>query len=164
MRWLPEHGVAIIAMGNLTYTSWSRVVDRAIDRLAQTGGLTIRVPVASPALLDAQRAATSLITRWDDGVADTMAADNLYMDESRDRRRARLADIATRHGACRLDAGSLDPENALRGSWTMTCDRGWLRVSVTLAPTVPARVQSWGVAESMGPRPSPPVRGKVCGG
>ena len=34
MRWLPEHGVAIIAMGNLTYTSWGRVTDDALDALA----------------------------------------------------------------------------------------------------------------------------------
>jgi CubicO group peptidase (beta-lactamase class C family) len=164
MRWLPEHGVGIVAMGNLTYTSWGRIVDQAFDRLAQTGGLTMRVPVAAHALVVAQESVTSLVTRWDEGVADTMAADNLYMDESKDRWRARLAEVASRHGACRLDAGSLVPENALRGSWTMTCDRGWLRVSVTLAPTVPARVQYWSVVPSMEPRPAPPARGQVCGG
>jgi CubicO group peptidase (beta-lactamase class C family) len=164
MRWLPEHGVAIVAMGNLTYTSWGRVVDQAVDRLARTGGLTPRVPVASPALIDARASVTTLIARWDDGVADRMAADNLYMDESRDRRRARLAEIVSRHGACRLDGDSLDAENALRGTWTMTCDRGWLRVSVTLAPTVPARVQYWSVVPSMEPRPAAPVRGRACGG
>lgn len=38
MRWLPEHGVGIIALGNLTYTSWTRVVDDAIDALARSGG------------------------------------------------------------------------------------------------------------------------------
>jgi len=42
MRWLPEHGVAIIAMGNLTYTSWGRVTEDALDALERTGGLKPR--------------------------------------------------------------------------------------------------------------------------
>lgn len=164
MRWLPEHGVGILAMGNLTYTSWGRVVDQAFDRLAQTGGLTMRVPVPSPALTAAQASVTALLTRWDDAAAESIAADNLFQDESRERRRLRMAEVSARHGACRLDPDSLEPENALRGSWTMTCDRGWLRVSVTLAPTVPPRVQYLNVVPSMDPRPPVPVRGRVCGG
>ena len=26
MRWLPDHGVAIVALGNLTYTGWGGVI------------------------------------------------------------------------------------------------------------------------------------------
>ena len=33
------------------------------------------------------------------------------------------------------------PENALRGEWRMMCDRGWLNVFITLAPTMPPKVQ-----------------------
>ncbi|HEX8362728.1 MAG TPA: serine hydrolase domain-containing protein, partial [Longimicrobium sp.] len=40
MRWLPEYGVGIVAMGNLTYTSWGGVTEQALDLLAKTGGLT----------------------------------------------------------------------------------------------------------------------------
>jgi uncharacterized protein YicC (UPF0701 family) len=32
-------------------------------------------------------------------------------------------------------------ENALRGTWTMKCERGDLDVSMTLAPTMPPTVQ-----------------------
>jgi CubicO group peptidase (beta-lactamase class C family) len=32
-------------------------------------------------------------------------------------------------------------ENALRGDWTMTCERGRLKVAITLAPTMPPKVQ-----------------------
>ena len=56
MRWLPEHGVAIIAMGNLTYTSWGRVTEDALDALARTGGLKPRTPQPSAALLEARAA------------------------------------------------------------------------------------------------------------
>ena len=34
----------------------------------------------------------------------------------------------------------------MRGTWKMTCDRGSLRVAITLAPTMPPRVQFWEIA------------------
>lgn len=142
MRWLPEHGLAIIAMGNLTYTSWGRVTDEAIDTLDRTGGLRPRAPQPSAALLGAQASVSRLIDRWDDTAAAAIAADNLYLDEPVERRRAEIAAIRATLGTCR-PAGVFDVENALRGTWKMTCDGGWLRVGITLAPTSPPRVQSW---------------------
>ncbi len=145
MRWLPEHGVAIIAMGNLTYTSWGRVTEDAIDALARTGGLKPRTPQPSAALVDARAAIIRLIDRWDDGEASAIAADNLFLDAPADARRRQVEAIRARLGACRAD-GAFDVENALRGTWKMTCDRGSLRVAITLAPTMPPRVQSWQMA------------------
>jgi CubicO group peptidase (beta-lactamase class C family) len=142
MRWLPEHGVAIIAMGNLTYTSWGRAADDALDALERTGGLRPRTPQPSAALLAARASVSRLIDRWDDTAAAAIAADNLFLDEPVDRRRARIESIRATLGACRPDE-SFDVENALRGTWKMTCDRGWLRVGITLAPTSPPRVQLW---------------------
>jgi CubicO group peptidase (beta-lactamase class C family) len=141
MRWLPEHGVALVAMGNLTYTSWGRVADDVIDALQRTGGLVPRKPQPSAVLLDARDGVSRLVSAWDDALADQLAADNFFLDESRERRRAALEALRSAHGACRVDPGRFDVENALRGTWTMACDRGSLRVSVTLAPTMPPRVQ-----------------------
>lgn len=151
MRWLPEHGVGIIALGNLTYTSWTRVVDDAIDALARSGGLQARVPQASPALLAARDDVIRLMSGWDDALADRIAADNLYLDEPKPRRRASLDSLAARHGACAPDGG-IDAENALRGEWKMRCARGQVRVRITLAPTMPAKVQylAWESAMPLG--------------
>ena len=145
MRWLPEHGVAIIAMGNLTYTSWGRVTEDALDALARTGGLKPRTPQPSAALVDARAVIIRLIDRWDDGEAGAIAADNLFLDAPADARRRQVEAIRAQLGACRAD-GAFDVENALRGTWKMTCDRGSLRVAITLAPTMPPRVQSWQMA------------------
>ena len=145
MRWLPEHGVAIIAMGNLTYTSWGRVTDDALDALQRTGGLKPRTPQPSSALAAARAAVNRLIDRWDDGEAEAVAADNLFLDTPLERRRAQVEAIRARLGVCRPDS-SFDVENALRGTWKLTCDRGSLRVAITLAPTVPPKVQFWEMA------------------
>jgi CubicO group peptidase (beta-lactamase class C family) len=149
MRWLPEYGVGIIAFGNRTYTSWSGVVDEALLMLANTGGLQARVPQPARALVAARAAVSRLVVSWDDKLADSIAAVNLFLDESKERRRRQLEDLHAQYGACRPD-DTFDVENALRGAWNMTCARGSLRVSITLAPTMPPKVQYLDV------RPAPP--------
>jgi CubicO group peptidase (beta-lactamase class C family) len=141
MRWLPEHGVGIVAMGNLTYTGWGGVTDQALQALAATGGLQPRVPQPAPVLLTRQAQVSRLINRWDDALADSLAAMNLYRDEPKARRRAAIERLVTQAGGeCRMD-GAIEAENALRGGWRMRCRDSDLGIYITLAPTEPARVQ-----------------------
>jgi CubicO group peptidase (beta-lactamase class C family) len=141
MRWLPEYGVGLIAFGNLTYTGWGGTFDKALGALAQTGALQPRVIQPSPALVAARDAVSGLVVKWDDAVADRIAAQNLFLDTSRDRRRAAIERLQAQVGACAAGSGFDRVENALRGDWTMTCERGRLRVAITLAPTNPPKVQ-----------------------
>ena len=148
MNWLPDYGVGVIAFNNLTYTSGSRLVNAVYERLARTGGLQPRTVVPSPALTEARESVTKLITSWDDALADRIAAQNLFLDRSRDRRRRDIEELRAKVGACRPSAGFDQVENALRGSWTLTCERGTLRAAVTLAPTAPPTVQFLSVAQA----------------
>jgi hypothetical protein len=66
---------------------------------------------------------------------------NLYLDRSKDRRRKEIEGLRARVGQCTAPAAFDSVENWLRGQWTMKCERGNLRVSITLAPTIPPRVQ-----------------------
>lgn len=140
MRWLPDYGVGIIAFGNLTYTGWGRTTDLAIEQLAKTGGLQRRAVTPSPALVQAREAVTTLVLNWDDTLADRIAAENLFLDVAKERRRQEIAGVREKVGACQ-PGGPFDVENALRGQWAMTCERGKLRVAITLAPTNPPTVQ-----------------------
>jgi CubicO group peptidase (beta-lactamase class C family) len=141
MRWLPEYGVGLIGFGNLTYTSWPRTFDAALDALARTGGLKPRVIEPSPALTTARDEVAKLIVKWDDAAADRVAAVNLFLDQGKDRRRAAIETLRAQIGACSAGSGFDHVENALRGDWTMTCERGNVRASITLAPTMPPKVQ-----------------------
>lgn len=146
MRWLPEYGVGIIALGNLTYTSWGAPIDAAFEVLAKSGGLTPRTIEPSPVLTAMQDKVTRLITTaWTQPLADSIAAMNLYLDESAPRRAAAIGTLVQNAGGnCRAD-GPMWAENALRGEWKLSCAAGALRVRITLAPTEPARVQEFGV-------------------
>ena len=145
MRWLPEHSVGIIALGNLTYTGWGTTIDQVVAALQRTGGLQPRAVQPSPALTDARAAVTRLITAWDDQLADRIAADNLFVDRTKDQRRQEIEQFRAELGTCQPEE-AFEVENALRGRWIMKCDRGMLRAAVTLAPTMPPKVQAIEIA------------------
>jgi CubicO group peptidase (beta-lactamase class C family) len=141
MRWLPEYGVALIAMGNRTYTGWGGVFNDALELLRKTGALTPRMPEPSPALVKARDEVSQLIIKWDDALADRIAAVNLFLDRSKDRRQREIDALRDKAGACRPADRFTFIENALRGTWRLSCERGDLDVAITLAPTMPPSVQ-----------------------
>ena len=155
MRWLPEYGVGIIAFGNRTYTGWGGPSNEAMGILMKTGGLVARMPEPSPILVARREAVSRLVMRWDDRLADSLAAVNLFLDRSRDRRKAEISSLLGEVGACQAGRGFDVVENALRGQWTMPCERGSLRVSITLAPTMPPTVQFFEVSRAPA-TPQPP--------
>lgn len=140
MRWLPEHGVGLIGMANQTYQGFNGLFNDVASALHRTGALKSRVVQPSPALLAAQADVSQLIIKWDESLANRIAADNLFLDAAADVRVNRWKELAQTHGTCR-PATSIDSENALRGEWKMMCDKGWLNVFITLAPTMPPKVQ-----------------------
>jgi hypothetical protein len=141
MRWLPDQGVGIVALGNLTYTGWGGVIEQALAELAKTGGLEARVPQPAPVLELRREQVSRLIAAWNDPLADSLAAMNLYLDEPKERRRAAIARLVSdAGGGCRPEGGIV-AENALRGRWRVRCGSGDLRVTITLAPVEPATVQ-----------------------
>jgi CubicO group peptidase (beta-lactamase class C family) len=141
MRWLPDYGVGIVAVGNLTYTSWGGVTDQVLDALANSGGLIPRPPKPAPVLTELRDRVTRLVARWDDALADSVAAMNLWLDESKDRRHRAIDRLRAEQGEGCHNDGPFEVENALRGRWRMACRSGALRVSITVAPTEPPRVQ-----------------------
>jgi CubicO group peptidase (beta-lactamase class C family) len=141
VRWLPDHGVGVMAFGNLTYVrSWNAVA-RALDALAATGALQPRVQKPAPALASALDLAMSLYERWDDDALAAAVADNVFLDLSLERRRSACAEVREACGAAvRAEPPRLS--GALRGTWRVTCERGAVDVSVALSPAVPPRIQT----------------------
>jgi hypothetical protein len=139
MQWLPEQGVGVFLMTNLTYAPTADIVSELLDMLHRTGGLEKRAAVPAPALVNAVSAVTRLIDEWNEGAAMDIAANNLRQDRALDLRRRDITEL--REGLGRCEQGELDADNALRGSFRLTCENGWLDVRLTLAPTQPPRVQ-----------------------
>jgi CubicO group peptidase (beta-lactamase class C family) len=158
MTWLPDYGVGIVAFGNLTYTGWGGIATTALETLVKTLDLHPRQPVPSAALIDAREKVSRLVASWDDRLADSIAAENLFLDQTKDRRRAEIERLRASVGACTPGSGFDNVENALRGSWTVSCEKGKLEVAITLAPTMPPTVQFLSVR----PAPATPPRTDAC--
>jgi CubicO group peptidase (beta-lactamase class C family) len=148
MQWLPEHGVGVIVLANVTYAGAGGVARQMLDLLAASGGLAPRRWPASPALVETRAAIASLVNRWDAAAFEALAADNLLLDRPLERRRDEFDHARQTLGGCRPD-GEIEAENWLRGRFRLGCDRGWLHVTFTLAPTMPPRVQYLTIVEGL---------------
>jgi CubicO group peptidase (beta-lactamase class C family) len=140
MAWLPEYGVGMFAMANLTYVGPAQPVSDAWNALLNTGGLRKRELPASPLLTRMRDAIAKLWTSWNDKDANEIAAMNLFLDEPTEQRREQIEKLKAEVGSC-SSAGPVVPENWLRGQFNMSCSNGNIGVFFSLAPTQPPRIQ-----------------------
>lgn len=161
MQWLPEYGVGLFAMANLTYSGPSQPISQAFDAMKKTGGLQPRELAASAELTRARDALVRLLERWSERDAENLVADNLFLDFSAEAYRKEFERVRKDAGKCG-SAGEVKPENWLRGSFQVSCEKGPVEFYFTLAPTRPPRVQqlrlSVGAAARSGPEPLCPGR------
>lgn len=137
---LPHHGVGIAAFTNRTYSRVGLLFNRVLELLASTGGLQARKIIPAPILLELRGVVQRWLETTDDGELTARAADNFILDRDVAHRRAELEKIRADLGAF-VRVGELDAVNALRGKWVIECERGWLDVFLTLAPTMPPTIQ-----------------------
>jgi CubicO group peptidase (beta-lactamase class C family) len=140
MQFLPEYGVGVIALASAETRTTGLVVRRVLQMLLETGGLAPRAVTPAPALVAAQETVNRLVARWDGAVVDAAFIDTFFLDEPKAELEKSLEALRAAHGACRPD-GPLAALNGLRGGWKLTCERGFIDLFVTLAPTMPPRIQ-----------------------
>ncbi|HET7826448.1 MAG TPA: serine hydrolase domain-containing protein [Anaeromyxobacter sp.] len=160
---LPEHGVGLFAMTNLTYTSGRNLVRTLARELGARGVLPKRPVGLSPALARTCGAIIDLLATWDPERAAAMFDASYGSYEPLDKLRARLGGVARAHGACR-PAADADPENAMRGRMRLACERGQVDVSVELTSDVPPRIQSLVLDSFLPPTPALAAAGEAATG
>ena len=140
MMWLPDYGVGVFLMTNLTYTAGGAIAEQALDALRRTGALQPRELPPSPDLLAAREAIIRIWNGGDRRELERLAADNLLQDQSAADRMQQIERLQAEAGACR-GAGPMKPDNLLRGGFRIPCEKAALDVYFTLAPTLPPKVQ-----------------------
>ena len=129
MRWLPDRGIGVIALSNVTYGTMHAACIEALEVLADQDALgPPRAVRAAQALRTAAGRAASLLTRWDDAAAEELFADNVGLDESYERRAAAAGDLVVRHG--RIEVESHDAVSPLEEKFTAA--RGLVEVEIGL--------------------------------
>jgi CubicO group peptidase (beta-lactamase class C family) len=137
---LPEHGVGVITLASTPTGAHFRFVSDVVRQLSATGGLVKRAAAPAPSLTAAQETVNRLVAQWDDGAVDAAFIPTFFDETPKVKLKADFEALRAAHGACRAD-GEMEAYNGLRGKWKLSCERGWIDLFVTLAPTVPARIQ-----------------------
>lgn len=140
MLWLPDYGVGLFAMANLTYAGPAPPINEALDAFAQTGGLQKREVPPSAVLQATREKAFALWNNWNDDEAKSIAAMNLFLDKPIAQRQQEIKALKDQVGTCTA-AGPMQPENWLRGQFNLTCEKGIVGVFFAMSPTTPPRVQ-----------------------
>lgn len=140
MVWLPDYDIGVATLSNCTYAPAVASAMQILRCLVKNAQLAPRPVQPHPALLDAQAGVMRLMQRWDDALADDLTAVNFFLDTPRNAWRQRLESLQRSHGVLRVD-GEIEVHNPLRGQWKARGERGWCTIWITLAPTVPPRVQ-----------------------
>jgi len=140
MMWLPDYGVGMFAMANLTYMGPAPPMSDAYDALRKTGALQPRKLPPSHILTATRDSVVRLWNNWNESEAEALAADNFFLDTPAARRRQEIEKIKADVGQCG-QIGEVVPENLLRGKFRIGCDRGAVEATFTLAPTMPPRLQ-----------------------
>ncbi len=137
---LSNHGIGIVALTNKTYSGIGRTFPELWVRLAKTGGLHPRRAVPARILQEICHVVQRWLEGGDDAEFVSAAADNFFLDSDLQHRYAALEKIRAELGAFQ-HVGEIVALNALRAKWTIECERGALDVMLTLAPTMPPKLQ-----------------------
>ncbi len=159
MRWLPDRGVAAVALANLRYAPARHLTLDALDLLAGAGVIPDRpgpVPVP-PELAGAAEALVALLNRWEGARAAELFAFNVDLDEPLERRRQQAAERLAAHGA--LEVRQVTALNRAEADVEVVDRRGRpLTLSLMLSGEAGRRIQWYELGD-----PSPPAGADVAG-
>jgi hypothetical protein len=174
MRWHLPTGLAVIALGNGTYSPMYAVAELVLRALLTSSasyhvGLAPVVPGSAasegsaasaaggpwPQTLAAADAVHKLLQDWDDATADALFTENVALDRPYPERRADLALLRDRIGAFTVDAGRpAESDTPAQRRWWLAGEHGTVAATIQLNPQRPPRVQSLTLA-------IPPAPGSV---
>lgn len=149
-RFAPEYGIGLVAFTNLRYGPVYQPTIDALGTIIERAKLPRRPSPGSAILTRRAAQVAQLVQSWDAALGQEIAADNFFLDYSREEWIARAGAELARIGKV-IAVGPVRPMNALRGSFTMTGERGGADVHFTLTPEREAKLQELEI------KPTPPV-------
>ncbi|MBN8247119.1 MAG: beta-lactamase family protein [Verrucomicrobia bacterium] len=139
-RFLPDHGVGLIALANRTYAPMTAANAEAMEILLTEARLRARLPIAPPMLRRRAEQLAALLQSWDPDLAADALSSNVFLDRSESDWKAAAAEAMAACGAIRT-VTPIRPQNLLRGRFDLIGDRGRVEVFMTLMPERPPRIQ-----------------------
>ncbi|MFZ6024489.1 MAG: serine hydrolase domain-containing protein [Bacteroidota bacterium] len=138
----PDYGIGVVSFANVTYASTAGINAQVLDTLMRGAGLKPRVLPASDILKNVQQRLIAFLPNWNNAGASTLFADNFFDDypitSLKDETR-KIFDVTGKI----ISVGDMIPENQLRGTCILQCEKGRIQVFFTLTPENPAKIQEY---------------------
>lgn len=145
-RIMPEYGIGVVAFANLTYAGFSGVHMRVLDTLIKTAGLKPRQQGTSAILEKRKNELAALLPDWQGAEASGIFAENFFPDHPIDLLRAQTKAVFDKAGKIKT-VQAIIPENQLRGTFRINCEKSDVLVFFTLSPENPALIQAFELRE-----------------
>ena len=142
---MPDYGIGVVAMANLTYASLSTPNWAALDTIISIADLHPRQLPASGILTKRKQELLALLPDWNEARQSGIFAVNFFSDNPLDSLKNTSRDLFAKAGKIRRIT-ELIPENQLRGQFVIEGEKGNIRVSFTLTPENPALIQQLTIA------------------
>jgi hypothetical protein len=140
-RFLPDHGIALIAFANRTYAPMSAVNHKAMELLINEAKIPARPAEGHPTLFRRAEELATLLTRdWNPEALHAALAPNVFLDHSLETWRRETRALLEQLGPIR-DRSPLIPDNRLRGRFRFIGETRSLEVFLTLTPEATPRIQ-----------------------
>jgi CubicO group peptidase (beta-lactamase class C family) len=149
MRWHPESGWGIVALGNRTYAPMMPAASEAINMIIRDH-FNADANVGSklwPETVKAMSAVEELLVTGNQSVADEWFAVNMDLDQPRSERMTALAGVVRNGSKISRVSESLKSTTLAHANWQVTSDDGLIEIEILLTPTKPPKVQALKVAK-----------------
>jgi CubicO group peptidase (beta-lactamase class C family) len=150
MRWHPQSGWGIVALGNRTYAPMMPAASEALAIIARD-----HTPIKTYSESDvwfetasAMKVVEELLANWDNQLADDWFAVNMDLDQPRNERMAAILTLVASGANTSRVPGSLTTTTPAHAKWHVTSDSGLIEVELLMSPTTPPKIQTLKVAKA----------------
>jgi CubicO group peptidase (beta-lactamase class C family) len=146
MRWLPERGLGVVALANVTYAPMGELAQAMLEVIDDAGALPPSHTVAADRVGPAAEALADLLLDWQDTTAASVFADNVALDQPYERRaEAARALLVTLGPGARVVALGATTRTA---GWVQVAgERATRRITFQLSPESSPRIQLYEVEQ-----------------
>lgn len=150
MRWHPQSGWGIVALGNRTYAPMAPAATDALNLIIRD-----HTPARTYAESDlwfetasAMSVVENLLTAWDNELADNWFAVNMDLDQPRNERISAILALTVAGTSLSRVPGSLTTTTPAHAKWQVANDSKAIEIELLMSPTKPPKIQTLKVAKA----------------
>ena len=150
MRWHPESGWGIVALGNRTYAPMGLASMELMNTLVRDfhDKKIVSETDLWPATVSAMSVVESLIQNWDENLANAHFAVNMDLDQPRTERRSAIQDLVGHIVVVKRIEGSLSSSTPAHAKWVIEGESGHIQLELLMSPELPPKIQALKVSKT----------------